>query len=126
MGSSKYDNPCSSSHSHDSDAKLVNEQNSHRIKSGASSSVWKRLLGEEAVLISATRPLREMRSPMFINFKIVEELEKMHRPFDIVQFVPCEVKPGGSLIEKKNSSVKLFHPTYNYFKAPTPWQSPAR
>ena len=49
---------------------------------GASSSVWKRLLGDEAVLNSATRPLREMISPTFTDFRTVAELEKTNKPFD--------------------------------------------
>ena len=49
---------------------------------GVSSSVWKRLFGDEAVLNSDTRPLREMRSPTLTDFNIVEELEKTKRPFD--------------------------------------------
>ena len=49
---------------------------------GASSSVWKRLLGDKAVLNFATRPLREMTSPTFTNFRTVAELEKTNEPFD--------------------------------------------
>ena len=49
---------------------------------GASSSVWKRLLGDEAVLNSATRPLREMKSPTFTDFRTVVELEKTNKPLD--------------------------------------------
>ena len=49
---------------------------------GASISVWKRLFGDEAVLNSDTRPLREMRSPTLTDCKIVEDVEKTNRPLD--------------------------------------------
>ena len=49
---------------------------------GASSSVMKRSLGDEADLNSVTRPFREMKSPTFTDCRTVAEVEYTNRPFD--------------------------------------------